>query len=339
MVLVDGTKFIVPRNDETINAYGLASGSIGDAYYPQVHAGAFLDLATGTFADIDIDHGVPSERQIMLDHATANKEPTLYVGDAGYNGMAQVYLLQQTGHHLLMQLKMGKLVDDFRRTRKRSSIIRITLTKTHLMNHPKHLDAVGTQIAVRLIRTKGTSKLKSRVLLTTLLDEDRYDWLDLAKIYLQRWTIELAFRHLKGGLRIEHIRKEALHRIQQLLLAACIFFNMSTVIRNRIRHPKIYPEKRGIRIPCFAFIMELADAFISAAIFPKYGSKTEMRRRLKAIRACSFLYDPWRVRPKICQFPASTFTRCKSTQKQEELDKAQAIAEDMRLLGKKYGQG
>lgn len=338
MVLVDGSKFIVRRNEETIKAYGLGSGSVGEAYYPQIHLGAFLDLVTGTFCEVDIDHGCPSEREILLAHAIENSEPTLYVADAGYNGMAYVYLFQQTGQKLLMQLKMGKIVDQFRRTRKRSTIMTICLTKAHLKGRPEHLDAVGTEVSVRLIRTRGTTKLPSKVLLTTLLDEQRYRWLDLAKIYLQRWTIELAFRHLKTSLRAEHIRKEALHRIKQLLLAAFIFFNLCAIIRNRIKQPKLYPQKKGILLPCFEFVMELADLFIRDAIFPTRGNKTQMRKRLKAIRACSFIYDPWRVRPKICQFPASTFTRRKSTERQSEVDKAQAIAHDMRILGKKYGQ-
>ncbi len=151
----------------------------------------------------------------MLEHATANQEATLYIGDAGYNGMAHVYLMMKTGHDLLMELKMGALAEQFRKTRKRSAIVEITLTRSHLKNYPK--DLVGTTFKVRLIRTKGTSKLRSKILLTTLLDEQRFKWLDLAKMYLQRWRIELAFRHLKMTMRIEHIRKSTLHRIRQLL--------------------------------------------------------------------------------------------------------------------------
>ena len=338
VLLVDGTKFIIPRNEETIKAYGLGSGSTGEAYYPQIHVGAFLDLVTGTFVDANLDHGSPAERQIMLGHATNNTEPTLYVADAGYNGMAHVYLLQQTGHELLMELKMGKLAEDFRRGRKRSAILSIRLTRVHFKNHPQHRHAAGKVIRIRLIRTKGTSKLRSKVLLTTLLDERRFKWFDLARIYLQRWTIELAFRHLKSSLRAEHIRKEALHRIRQLLLAAFILFNLGAIIRNRIRQPDLFPRKRGIRLPCFEFVLELADLFILAAVHPRHGQKTEMRRRLKAIRSCCFIYDPWRTRPKICQFPSSTFTRCKSTEKEAEFAKCEAVRKDMILLGMKYGQ-
>ena len=338
IVLVDGTKFIIPRNEETIKAYGLGSGSTGDAYYPQIHASAFLDLVTGTFADINIEHGASAERQIMLEHAKVNAEPTLYVGDAGYNGMAHVYLFQQTGQQLLMELKMGKMAGKFRRERKRSAVLDIRLTKAHFKNYPQHRHLAGTLMQVRLIRTKGTNKLRSKVLLTTLLDEVRFKWLDLAKIYLQRWTIELAFRHLKSSLRIEHIRKEALYRIKQLIFGAIIFFNFSAIVRNKIKRPDLFPRKRGIKLPCFEFILELADFFVLAAVQPKRGQKTEMKRRLKAMQSCCFLYDPWRTRPKICQFPASVFTRCKSTEKEQEFAKCEAVRKDMRLLGMKYGQ-
>lgn len=338
VVLVDGTKFIVPRNAETIAAYGLGRGSTGEAYYPQIHVGAFLDLVTGTFTHANIEHGSPAERQIMVEHAAENTQPTLYVSDAGYNGMAHVYLMQQTGQELLMELKACKLVDEFRQTRKRSAVLTVTLTKAHFRNYPQYKRPPVSAIKIRLIRARGTSKLRSKVLLTTLLDEDRFKWFDLAKIYLQRWTIELAFRHLKSSLRAEHIRKQALHRIRQLLLAAFIFFNIGSIIRNRIKQPDLFPRKRGVRLPCFEFVLELADLFILAAVCPSHGQKTDMRRRLKAIGACCFVYDPWRTRPKICQFPASVFTRCKTTEKEAEFAKCEAIRKDMLLLGMKYGQ-
>ena len=94
-----------------------------------------------------------------------------------------------------------------------------------------HRHLVGTKFKVRLVRTIGTSKLRSRVLITTLLDEKLYKWFDLVRLYLQRW----------------------------------------------------------------------------------------------------------RIRPKICQFPSSIFTRCKSTQRQEEFRRCEAVKEDMILLGIAYG--
>ncbi len=338
VVLNDGTKVIIPRTEETVQAYGLGSGRTGSAYYPQIHMGAFFDLATATFADINIEHGTPAEREILLQHARQNREPTLYVADAGLNGMAQVFFMSQTGHHLLMELKMGDVAEPCRRSRRRSVLVTVTLTAAHLKNYPDQAHLAGTVFTVRLIRAHGTSRLRARVLLTTLLDEKRYRWFDLAKLYVQRWRIELAFRHLKSNLRLEHIRKCALHRIRQLLWAAIMLYNLGGMIRNHLQSPALFPRKAQVRIHCFAFILEQTEPFLMAVLFPRRGRRTDLRHRLRAMRGCCFLYDPWRVRPRICQFPSSIFTRCKSTEHQAELEKAEAIRSDMRLLGIRYGQ-
>jgi hypothetical protein len=338
VVVFDGTKVIIPRTQETVLAYGVGSGRTGEAYYPQIHLGGFFDLVTGTFADMNFDHGTPAERQIVIEHARRSAEKNLYICDAGNNGMAHVYLLSQTGHHLLMDLKMGDLADKFRKSRRRSQLVSVTLSFVHLKNYPEYAHLVGTTFTVRLIRTHGTTRLRSKVLLTTLLDERRYKWFDLARLYLQRWRIELAFRHLKMRIRIEHIQKEALHRIRQLLWAAVMLYNLSGIIRNHIKCQELFPPKAKLRIHCFAFILELSEPFLLAVIFPRRGQFADLRRRLQAMRNCWFLYEPWRVRPRICQFPPSIFVRQKAAAMQEESQKCEAIRQDMRILGIKYGQ-
>ena len=96
-------------------------------------------------------------------------------------------------------------------------------------------------------------------------------------------------------------------------------------------------EKEKIKIFCFSFILDMSKHFLSAAIFPQRGQKLHLQRRMKAMRNCWFLYEPWRIRPKICQFPSSVFIRCKSTQKEEEFRKCAAVKDYMILLGIAYG--
>ncbi len=170
------------------------------------------------------------------------------------------------------------------------------------------------------------------------MDEKRFKWLDIAKLYLQRWRIELAFRHLKMTIAIEHIRKSKLHRIRQLLWGAIILYNLSATIRNKLKCPTLFPDKEKVTIYCFEFIIQQSELFFLAATKCVNRYKEEIRRRLRAMRNCWFLYEPWRVRPKICQFPASTFTRCKSTERKAEFEKCDAIRNDMKILGIQYGQ-
>ena len=59
VVITDGTKIIIPRTEETIAAYGLPCGRTGNAYYPQIHAVGFFDLAARTFSAADLSSGKP----------------------------------------------------------------------------------------------------------------------------------------------------------------------------------------------------------------------------------------------------------------------------------------
>lgn len=336
--LHDGTKITVPRTPQTIAAYGLGKGSKGEAYYPQIHAVATYDLATRTFSAFNIDRGSPAEREVMREDARQNTEKTLYVADAGLNGAAHVFLVRESGHDLLMPLKMGKEAESFRKSRQRSRVIELTLTAQHLKKYPDHKHLIGVTFKVRLIRTEGTSRLRSLVLISTLLDEDVYPWRELALLYLQRRHIEVAFRHLKVTMRLEHIRKLKLHRIRQAIHSAILLYNLASMVRNQIKPPGLFPEKKNARVYCLEFAIEFTDLFCLAAIHPARGQLTRMRGRLKALRQCFFLYVPWRIRPRICQFPSSLFTRQKTSARKREFAKCAAIKEELKILGVKYGQ-
>jgi hypothetical protein len=337
ITILDGSKCMIPRTDETVSKYGLGKGSVGDAYYPQIYLGGFYDLATGTFSDLNFDNGAPAERKIMLDHAKNNKHKTLYIVDAGYNGMAHIYFTQEYGHHLLMELKRNKLKDEFRKSKKRSQVIEVKLKKGNLLNFPKHQKLIGKKFKIRFIRTKGTTKLRSKILVTTLIDEQKYKWLDLATLYIQRWKIELAFRHMKSRLKIEKIKKHSIHRIKQLLWAAFAVYNLCAIIRNRVKPPSLFPEKKNTVVYCFTYIIDSIDRFLKYLITPGSTRKAELLRCFKAIKSRKFLYDPWRVNPRICQVPPSVFTRQKSTKRVKDIEKCNALKIEMKILGEKYG--
>ena len=223
----------------------------------------------------------------------------------------------------------------FLKTKKRSALVRLKLTKIHLKNYPEYQHLLGKYITVRLVRTRGTSKLESQVLITTLLDEKEFTWQELTKLYLQRYTVELAFRHLKTTTGIERIRKQKLQRIEQLMFAAVVLYNLSAMLRNRIKRPNIMPEKEGIRVHCFTLCIELILMLFKGAMRPTHGSKKRMDVCLRAIRGCWFIYKPWRSEPRICHAPPSNFPSQKGAM---ERTKAEFLTAEYEILAQKYGQ-
>ena len=100
----------------------------------------------------------------------------------------------------------------------------------------------------------------------------------------------------------------------------------------------MFPEREKVKINCIKFIVRTSELFFLEAINVAHRCKQEIKRRLQAMKNCWFRYQPWRVRPKICQFPTSTFTRCKSTERKAEFEKCDVIKNDMKILGIQYGQ-
>ena len=331
VIIVDGTKVSLPPTDETKDKYGMSYG-----HYAQCQAVGYYELSTGTFEQVDFAQVDTAERSLAQSHMASNRTPTLYLTDAGYNGMALIAVIQETGHNVLMPLKMGKLKEEFRRTKRRNGIYEVKLTSNHLKNYPDHQHLVGQTIKVRLVRAYGTSRMKSQILITTFLDCREFTWQELSKLYRQRYTIELAFRHLKQKIRIEQIRKRTLIRIEQLLYAAVALYNVSAVIRNQAGRPSILPQKTGVKQICFSYCIEVIDVFIQAVIRPRYGTMIRLARQIKAIRGCTFIYMPWRAEPRICHMPPSKFTVQKGAENEAETKKAAFLTLELTILRQKY---
>lgn len=333
VVIPDGTKIAIPSTPETIEKYGAGQG-----HYVQSQALGFMDLSTGTFEDFRFEHYQVSERHIALQHMANNKVRTLYLSDAGYNGMAFIGVCLSLGHELLMPLKNCALAKQFLNTKKRTAVIEIKLTRSHLSNYPDHQHLLGSKIKIRLIRTRGTSRLKSQVLITTLCDEKRFSWQELSQLYRQRYSVELAFRHLKTVIGIEKIRKRNLQRIEQLLLAAVVLFNLSAILRNRIKKPSLLPPPAGVKLYCFTFCIELVHIFLQSVIRPVRGIVKRMDLCLRTIKGCWFIYKPWRAEPRICHTPPSKFSVEKGASIIKENKKAQFLNAEYELLALQYAQ-
>jgi len=267
-----------------------------------------------------------------------NSEKSLYMADAGYNGMAFIALAKELGHEVLMPLKMSHLAQKINDSKKRSLVHEIKLTRSHLKNYPDHQHLLGTTLKVRLIRTLGTSKLKSQVLITTLLDDAKFSWKELSGLYRQRYLVEVAYRHLKVNLNLESIRKRKFSRIKKFMYAAIALYNLAAVLRNRIKLPEILPEDHGTKMYCFSFCLNRICAFCLAILNPFRGSKKALANCLRAVKSCWYIYKPWRSSPRICNTPPSKFTVHKGKVKYKEIETAEFLNAEYQILGVEYGQ-
>jgi hypothetical protein len=90
-------------------------------------------------------------------------------------------------------------------------------------------DALPDEMEVRLIRfyfEDRDGKKRRMVLATTLTDHGKYDWLELAALYAQRWDIELRLRDVKTTFGMEHLRVKTPENARKTLRMALIAYNL-----------------------------------------------------------------------------------------------------------------
>jgi hypothetical protein len=85
------------------------------------------------------------------------------------------------------------------------------------------------EITLRLIKVRCATKgfrTRELVLVTTLLDPEKYPASEIARLYLRRWEVELFFRDIKTMMRMEHLRCQSPPMIQREFLMHLIAYNL-----------------------------------------------------------------------------------------------------------------
>ena len=81
---------------------------------------------------------------------------------------------------------------------------------------------------MRIIRTKGPNregKQRTRYVVTTLVDAEKYPWEEVASLYVHRWEIELRFRDIKTTMGMEMLRTKSPEMVRKEVLMHMIAYN------------------------------------------------------------------------------------------------------------------
>lgn len=93
--------------------------------------------------------------------------------------------------------------------------------------------ALPQEITLRLIKARCATKgfrTRELVMVTTLLDPEKYPAEEIARLYLRRWEVELFFRDIKTMMRMEHLRCQSPAMVQREFLMHLIAYNLIRTI-------------------------------------------------------------------------------------------------------------
>ena len=191
---MDGTTFRTPDSPEnrgTFGAQGYASGKASS--YPQVRGVSLTAIPTRLIADIAFGEYDTNEMRYAAELIGRIPDHSLTVFDKGFFSASILLGLSLDGdqRHFLIPAKANAKWEVLSGSPE-DAIVQMKVSPQARVKHPE-LPATWTARAIRIALPDGSE----RVLLTSLMDHQRFRTMDIAACYLRRWEIETSYRELK----------------------------------------------------------------------------------------------------------------------------------------------
>ncbi len=264
---VDGVVWSMPLTEENFNHFGSSKGKTAVAPYPQVRATCLVN--TNTHEIIDAQIGSMDQGELTLANQLSPPAQSITLFDRAYFS-ADFLIGWQTraeSSHWLMRAKDNLRYEIIKRNSPHDFHIRMPISPRAKKLNP----TLGDYWEARLIEVEQAGKIRRYI--TSLLDSNTYPLIALAKLYAQRWEIEMCYREIKSNLQKgKLLRSKQPDLIYQELWGVLIAYN---VLRRQMKHmaqrAKVSPLRISFHIASIALLNLLRfDSLASAGNLPKH---------------------------------------------------------------------
>jgi hypothetical protein len=225
VLLIDGTGVSMPDTPALQAAFGQPPRQAPGCGFPVAHLLALFDHRTGylrrtilaPLATHDLAHAA-------ITH-DAMRAGDLLLGDRAFGSFAHIALLRCRGLHGLFRLhqrRPTRLAPDRLVTYPKPTQRPSWMTAEAYAELP---DTVTVREVRVRVRTPGR-RVRRLVLVTTLQDRVTYPARDLAKLYEQRWRVEVDLRHLKITLGLDVLKSKTEAGVRKEVLLFGIAYNL-----------------------------------------------------------------------------------------------------------------
>jgi hypothetical protein len=231
VVAADGTCLRLPSWPENVNAYGL--GPQGDGSVVMTRCVALFATATRQILGITVGRYDVGERDLLLASLDALKADDVLVLDRGYPAWWLIAALQAMGKSFCARVEgcSWPQVEKFVKSTQSDTIIERKLD----VQTRKKLAALGLAVKpvmltrVRLVKVVLPNG-RLEVLITSLVDGQRFPAEMFGPLYRSRWGVEEAFKSLKHHLDLEGFSGELPQSIEQEIHAKALMYNITQAI-------------------------------------------------------------------------------------------------------------
>ena len=243
LLATDGSILNLPHTKELSERYGGTSNQHGNRTV-QARSSVLYDVLNNM-----VLHGVLSpwavgERELATQHLPLCHADDLMIYDRGYPSYALMLGVRERGAHFLIRCthKFNQQVIDFVAGTRHSHTVEMGAGKNTLHGRgPQRKDREAVRM-VKVLLDNG----EVEVLLTSLLDAQRYPTATFKELYHKRWGVERFYNTIKNIARVEHFTGHTDLVIQQDFHCALFMCNLHALLLSEAQEqlPATQPERK-----------------------------------------------------------------------------------------------
>lgn len=232
VLAVDGSRIALPFTEALKKRYGTTKNQFGEANV-QARVSVLYDVLNDVALDASLDNLSEGERDLALNHSHRWKKGDLIIYDRGYPSFDLIYEHVQLEVNCLIRVKLthNAAVAAFVAGGRKSIVTEIRPQKNQSFKDKEY--GRNSALKVRLLRVDLPGG-EVEVLMTTLLDSQKYSAKMFKELYFLRWCVETFYDELKNKLKVEHFTGYSEVSIQQDFFCAIFISNLQSVIVNDI---------------------------------------------------------------------------------------------------------
>lgn len=199
--------------------------------YPQGRVSVLYDVLNQLALDPRLAASTVAETALAHEHLAHVQPGDVLLNDRGYTGYRWLVAVRAAGAHFVSRASRGSFAAVQQLfTREEAGVSGVvTLAAPQAVRAECRARGWPLELTVRLVTVRLASGALE-VLVTSLLDQERYPIPELSAVYWRRWGQETYYGRLKGRLDLEHASGTSVAAVEQDFHATVLLANVESVI-------------------------------------------------------------------------------------------------------------
>jgi len=226
---IDGTSIRLPNEPNITDHFGFLKGKPNQEDCSIGMASIFYDVLNHLVIDSSINPNGTSERHCAAEHVQHARKKDLIIYDRGYNAFWLYAHHIKHNHAFCMRAKTNQslAVKAFIKSNKKEAIVTFTPNKSSIQTC-KDRGIPSTPVKLRLVRVDLANEVE--VLITNLMDTNKYEASLFKSLYHLRWGIEENYKRLKQWVEVENFSGKSALSVQQDFYAKIVTLNLTALL-------------------------------------------------------------------------------------------------------------